>query len=231
MELSRFFLSGGIFHRDPHGRPAAPAVLVLSVLYTVGVIGILLPLHPDFILLTPANLLVSTCILLWYHAPRWENRTIFFLVICYITGFLAELTGVQTGLIFGNYSYGEVLGPKISGTPLMIGVNWILLTYTAGMTANHLLPKLNPLSRAIIAASAMVALDVLIEPMAVKYGMWSWSDGHIPLKNYFGWMGIALPLQYLFAAWLGDTVNKVAMPLFICQVLFFGALNLGAIFL
>jgi putative membrane protein len=230
MVLSRFFPSSGVFHRDPYARPPAPAVFVLSVLYIVGVIGILLPLHPDFILLTPANLLVSTLILLWYHAPRWENRTIAFLVICYFTGFLAELAGVQTGLIFGNYIYGEVLGPKILGTPLMIGVNWILLTYTAGITTNRFFPTLPPIGRAVIAASAMVALDVLIEPMAVKYGMWSWVGGHIPLKNYFGWMGVALPLQYLFASRLGDTVNKVAMPLFICQVLFFGALNMGEIF-
>jgi len=227
MVLSRFFSPGGIFHRDPDARPAAPAILILLILYTVGIIGILLPLHPDFILLTPANLLVSTFLLLWYHAPRWEKRTIAFLAICYFTGFFAELTGVQTGLIFGQYNYGKVLGPKVSGTPLMIGVNWILLTYTAGITTKHFFPQLRPIGRAIIAASAMVALDILIEPMAVKYGMWSWADGEIPLKNYFGWMGVALPLQYLFASWLGDTVNKVAAPLFICQVLFFSALNLG----
>lgn len=220
----------GIFHPNPKLRPPAPAIGVLSILYVVGVIGILLPIHPDFIRLTPANLLLSTGLMLWYHAPRWERRTWIFLAITYLAGFIAELIGVQTGWIFGNYTYGKVLGPKILGTPLMIGINWVLLTYAAGVMAKTLFPAWSSAGKAFIAATAMVGLDILIEPMAVKYGMWSWQGGEIPIKNYFGWMGVALPLQYLFVRWLGDTLNKVAMPLFIFQILFFFALHLGAIF-
>lgn len=230
MALIQYFSTTGIFHPEPQLRPALPAILVLAILYLVGILGILLPLHPDFILLTPANLLVSTLIMLWYHAPGWDSRISIFIVITYTVGFFAELIGVQTGMIFGHYSYGQVLGPKIMDTPLMIGVNWVLLTYAAGIIIKNLFPGLSPLGKALFAALAMVGLDLLIEPMAVKYGMWSWQDGVIPLKNYAGWMGVAFPLQYLFARWLGDTLNKVAMPLFILQILFFTALHLGEYF-
>ncbi len=220
----------GIFHPNPKLRPPAPAIGVLSILYVVGVIGILLPIHPDFILLTPVNLLLSTVLMLWYHMPGWDSRTWIFLILTYLTGFIAELVGVQTGWIFGNYTYGQVLGPKILGTPLIIGVNWVLLTYAAGVTVKTLFPALPPAAKAFLSAAAMVGLDLLIEPMAVKYGMWSWQGGTIPLKNYIGWMAVAFPLQYLFARWQGSTLNKVAMPLFTLQILFFFALHLGEIF-
>ena len=88
------------------------AVLVLAVLYAVGIVGILLPIHEDFILLTPFNLLVSLALVLWMH-PRWDGHTLAFLFIAYFVGFGAELFGVQTGILFGEYTYGEVLGPRI----------------------------------------------------------------------------------------------------------------------
>lgn len=214
-------------HPVPEQRAHEPAVLVLSILYLVGIAGILLPIHPDFILLTPANLLVSTAILLWYHAPAWNLRTWAFIALTYFVGFFAEVFGVQTGLLFGHYTYGKVLGWKLWGTPLMIGVNWILLTYCSGIMMQMLFPKLHRLVRAFLGALAMVLLDMLIEPMAVKYDMWSWQGAAIPIQNYFGWFVIAFPLQWILTYWLAGTRNKVAIPLFIWQVLFFLALNIA----
>jgi len=34
-------------------------VLILFILYAVGVAGVLIPIHPDFMMLTPLNLLTS----------------------------------------------------------------------------------------------------------------------------------------------------------------------------
>jgi putative membrane protein len=45
-----------------------------------------------------------------------------------VAGFFIEAIGVNTGLIFGNYVYKTTLGWKFLETPLIIGVNWILLT-------------------------------------------------------------------------------------------------------
>jgi putative membrane protein len=67
----------------------------------------------------------------------------------------------------------------------------------------------------------MVALDVLIEPDAMQYRMWSWENGQVPVKNYFGWFIVSLPLQMLFALWVRSSKNIVAAALFILQILFF----------
>jgi putative membrane protein len=198
-------------------------IVILAILYAVGIVGITLPLHPDFVLLTPLNLLVSTLLMLLRH-PSWDRRTLLFLLIAYVVGFAAELFGVQTGLLFGDYTYGQVLGPKLWGTPLMIGVNWVLLAYAAGVLANTLLPGRHWLGRGLLAAVLMVGLDVLIEPVAIAYGFWWWEGGVVPLQNYLGWFLIALPLGVLFAVWQGHVRNKVAIALFILQVIFFAVL-------
>ncbi len=200
--------------------PERKAIAVLALLYTVGVAGVLLPIHPEFMRLTPLNLLVSTGILLWFQ-PGQGRRLYLFVVLCYLSGFLAELYGIQTGRLFGHYAYGEVLGPKLWGTPLMIGINWVLVTLSAAAFVHLLAPGTPAGLQALLSALAMVMLDVLIEPDAMQYGMWSWENNQVPLKNYFGWFAVSLPLQTLFALWVRNSKNIVAAALFMLQVLFF----------
>ena len=44
-----------------------------------------------------------------------------------------NITGANTGLIFGNYTYGNILGMKVLGVPLIIGLNWFIVMYCAGV--------------------------------------------------------------------------------------------------
>lgn len=199
--------------------------LILIIVYTVGIIGIASNLDDRFILLTPVNLLLSLGLIFWTHPtdypPLWKLATCSF-----VLGVLVEIVGVQTGLIFGNYQYGPVLGPKIWGTPLMIGVNWTMLVYCAGSTVNYLLPELNIWIKATLGAILMTLLDVLIEPVAMDLNFWNWQDNIIPLQNYIAWFFVALPLLICYFKLLGKTSNKVAILLFILQFLFFGILQL-----
>lgn len=200
-------------------------IAILAIFYAVGIVGATLPLHPDFLLLTPLNLLLSLVLVLWHH-PQWSRATYIVLISSLVVGYCAELFGVQTGLLFGDYYYEQVLGPKLWDTPPMIGVNWILLTYSAGVLVNHLAPNWHWVAKAAIAAAAMVLLDVVIEPVAVQYHFWQWAGGHPPLQNYIGWFAIAFPLQLLFMKTQGFIRNKVAIALFLLQWAFFLSLFL-----
>ncbi len=201
------------------------ASFILVVVYTVGIIGIKGNFDEQFVLLTPVNLLLSLGLVFWTHptkySPLWKLA-----VLCFVTGVLIEIAGVQTGLIFGDYQYGEVLGPKIWGTPLMIGVNWTMLVYCAGSTVNQLASNLNIWIKAAIGAMLMTLLDVLIEPVAMELNFWNWENDIIPLQNYFAWFFVALPLLAAYFKLLGKTTNKVAILLFILQFIFFGILQL-----
>ena len=201
-------------------------IAILLILYIVGIVGILLPIHEQFILLTPLNLLVSTAIILLFHT-EWKIATYRYLVLAYLLGFIAEVFGVHTGILFGDYSYGRVLGPKMWDTPFMIGINWMMLGYCAGIIANTLLRNHHWLWRGFLAALLMAGLDVLIEPVAIAYDFWQWEGNAIPFRNYIGWFIVALPLECYFAYGHKNIRNKVAVSLFLLQVLFFLVLNIN----
>lgn len=202
------------------------AIAVLGILYAVGIAGLSIPLHPDFALLTPVNLLVSLAIVLLFH-PDWSRNTLLFLVSCYAIGFGAEIFGVQTGLLFGNYQYGPVLGPKALDTPYLIGINWILLVYSSAVLVNQSLPGKNKWLKAAIGASIMVALDIFIEPVAIKYDFWTWQGrSNPPLHNFIGWWIVAFFVHFIFQAGQNTVKNKVGVALLILQFVFFITLNL-----
>src|SRR5690606_27651627 len=95
--------------------------------------------------------------LLFYFHREW-NRAFFALIaIVYLAGFAIEAVGVATGSIFGTYSYSDVLGPKLLDTPLIIGINWLMLIYATGTIAGNL--KLSIFAKALAGAVLMLTLD------------------------------------------------------------------------
>jgi bisanhydrobacterioruberin hydratase len=201
------------------------AITFMSILYFVGILGFVLNIHPDFPLLTPINLIISLVAALYFH--RTPNRA--FWLACGavgILGYLIEVAGVNTGLIFGAYQYGRVLGFKLWNTPLSIGVNWVLLVYTSSICTNYFLKNTTPhYIKSLIAAALMVALDILIEPVAIATDMWRWNDIAVPFQNYIGWFISAFLLHLIISHFTLGVKNKVAVTVFIWQCIFFIILN------
>jgi len=205
---------------------ALVSIAILTIVYAIGIIGIETQLHSSFIYLTPINLLFSLFIVLLHH-KGWQLSHYLFLGICFTIGFLSEVIGVNTGIIFGEYSYGNVLGLKVWGTPLIIGINWLLLVYASSTLMNHLFPGVNKIGRAFLAAFLMVLLDVLIEPVAIALNFWDWNSEVVPLQNYLAWFVIAFVLCISFQFLVKNNRNIVAIGLFILQFIFFFVLGLG----
>jgi bisanhydrobacterioruberin hydratase len=172
-----------------------PHFLIISS-YAFGIFCIQLEMWPWLANLSWFQMLLSAGLLL-YTYPLQDKSSIFkFFIASYLVGLLVEIVGVQTGVIFGEYSYGTVLGWKILETPLVIGVNWFIVTYTI----NQLISKfnLNYLVHSALAASVITALDYLIEPDAIRLGMWTWIEKTIPIKNYIAWWIVSFGLSYYY---------------------------------
>jgi len=203
-----------------------PAVVLLTLAYLAGVVGLHLPLlQPWFMPLVPLNLLASLLLLLAFH-PDWRSSFVFYCVLCFLIGYWVEVLGVYTGMVFGRYAYGPTLGWSLLGVPLVIGVNWLTLSYCCGSLFD-LLPVPIYL-KTILAATLMVALDVLIEPVAIRLDFWTWYGEPIPLRNYLGWWIVS---AILLAIWYGlpfAKKNPLALPLLLLQFLFFGLSSLVA---
>lgn len=193
---------------------------LVILFHLVGLTGFLSPgLSSLFIKLVPWHLLLMLMLVIVSQTER--NRYFgIFLVITYIAGFLIELIGIHTGLVFGSYSYGSTLGVKIAATPVMIGVNWILVIYSAGMLHRRLAERSRILA-AGTGAALVTLLDWLIEPVAVHFDYWSWHSENIPLQNYIGWFLLSFCLLFLFYRLPFRKDNPVGVVLFIAQFAFF----------
>jgi bisanhydrobacterioruberin hydratase len=166
---------------------------------------------------------LTLLLLLLFHKPiTW--KFVVALIVVGLLGWAIEAYGTNTGIIFGEYVYGSSLGPKIWNTPVAMAVNWMISVYLVTMLLSSNIINLWRLGFA--GALLMVIYDILLEPVAIRLDMWSWETISPPFQNYLAWFLVSFPLVML----LGKTVKKAENPLvilvFVCQLLFFGALNL-----
>ncbi|MBC8110067.1 MAG: carotenoid biosynthesis protein [Verrucomicrobia bacterium] len=198
-----------------------PILLLMTAMYITGLIGLnLADSRAIFRWFVPWHLLANAVLLLYFHED-WNRHFFIFCVVTYLTGFLVEWAGVETGVIFGKYWYGNTLGLKLAGIPLMIGVNWLVLVYITGVLCEPL--KVHFLFKAILAASLMTGLDFLIEPVAMKHDFWQWENSVVPFRNFVGWWLTALLLQVLFQKLTFEKKNPFAWWVFGLQILFFAS--------
>jgi uncharacterized membrane protein len=212
------------------------SVFLALLFHISGIVGILFtPYKNWFIQNTYINLLLMASLLLLTHPVK--NKKIFaFFIIAFITGFTAEILGVNTGLVFGAYSYGNILGTKLLNVPLIIGINWFIIIYCTGMITQayekYMLRKINErgiiINKQMMGASFIIdatflvfMFDWIMEPVAVKLGYWRWENNTIPLYNYISWIIISAGLLTVFRRLNQDKPNIFAVHLFIIQVLFF----------
>ena len=189
------------------------------VVHFFGVIGVLFWDKELFLSLTPMNLWFSF-VLLCIHQPKLDLKHVVLFSIIGLAGFFAEFLGVNFGLIFGEYQYGENLGYQIKGVPLMIGVNWVMLTVAFGSLWKKFLKNLYIGS--LLGALSMVALDYIIEPSSSMLGFWYWKDNDIPAQNFLGWFLVSLPIHFLYQYFAKVDNVKFAANLIVVQFLFFG---------
>ena len=168
--------------------------------------------------LVPLNI-IFTVLLMMKSQKNWNKGLLIFTLSSVIVGFLVEVVGVNSGIIFGKYKYGEVLGFKLFNTPLLIGLNWFLLTYSAGCLVEKI--RIGSFFKASISTFLLVLLDYLMEPVAMKHNFWSWHNGNIPEQNYIGWFFTSFLLSLLFQFTNWSKQNAVASAVFIIQFAFF----------
>mgnify|MGYP000152976856 CR=1 FL=1 len=197
------------------------SIAILIIFHLVGIGGVLLGDANEFLKLTPLNLLLTLAIVLFNHTD-WKKYWVF--IGTYLVGFGVEVLGVNTGFPFGEYAYGSVLGPKLFATPLMIGVNWLILLYASNSIAKNI--GLTAITKALVAAALMVVLDFFIEPVAIKFGFWTWQEAIPPLENYMAWFAIAFLLSLTWQLSKMELNKKIAIAVYAVEFGFFAILNL-----
>jgi putative membrane protein len=174
---------------------------IMLILHAVGVVGILAGYGKFFLDFSASNLLVNGILAAWMD---WEGRH-WTWIAAIVGGLLVEIIGVQTGVLFGAYAYGDILGVKLAGVPLILGALWWMSLLGFGYWSDRILERwlkvknkaLNLIVRAFVAASLMTALDGLIEPVAIRAGWWAWEAVDVPWSNYATWWIVAFAFHLL----------------------------------
>jgi len=111
-----------------------------------------------------------------------------------VVGFAAELTGVGTGRPFGEYAYSHQLGARVRGVPLLAAAAWTIMGRPAWVAAGWCTTR--PSRRVPLAAAALTAWDVYLDPRMTAEGYWQWGRGGryegIPASNFAGWFATGL---------------------------------------
>lgn len=193
-------------------------IILLLILYGVGIASLMVSgLRSVVLPLSPYTLLLSFLILMTSY--RWKSPLVWVTAIVFLLGFAAEWIGVHKGWLFGSYYYGANLGPKISGVPLIIGVNWAMLTVVTGAVAAVFIKR--PWVIVLVAALLMTGLDYFMEPVAVENGYWFWKGGKIPYYNYICWFLVALLAQGINVGISKVKANNTTWVLFFALIVFF----------
>ncbi len=202
------------------------SLFLLVAVYTVGIVTVLLGHADSLMSLTPFNLLFASGILL-YNAEGIGKKYLAWFALIALVGYLLEVAGVLTGLVFGEYVYGSALGIKPLGVPLIIGLNWAILVFATAALIRHL--QWPTWLKAAAAASLMLAYDFLLEPVAIRFDFWSWGGGAIPVQNYAAWWLIGFFMLLGTFYFVKNLKNRLAVYVIGIQVLFFVVLHLAVL--
>jgi len=120
-----------------------------------------------------------------------------------------ESVGVATGFPYGNFFYGEALGPRFLGlVPYLLPVSYVPLVVgavAAAWTPGRLAPRI------ALSAILLVLIDAVLDPGAAALGLWIWPEGGpyygVPLSNFAGWL-----LSGAVSAALLLTVGRIHTP-------------------
>ena len=206
---------------------AVQVIVVLSLaffLYTMGLIGIATPeSRAESVQLTPLALILSLIVTMLFAEDSFTFKTVLIFLTIALSGYLVEAAGVNTGKIFGNYTYGKTLGLRIFNTPLIIGINWLFLVYASSSLFEKF--PVHNLFKILLASMTMIVYDIVLEPAAPKLDMWHWKNSVVPLQNYIAWFFIAVVFHSVIKRHKINTKNPVAPWILLCQCLFFLVLN------
>jgi len=152
------------------------------------------------------------------HGARiYRSRGILvFIGLCLGVATFFESVSLRTGFPFGHDRFTDLMGPKISGLPVLLALAWVGMGYLSWVVSLALLGDENkPLSgkrtvlAPLVASFVMTSWDLSMEAVwaDVDHG-WVWRDGGsyygVPISNFLGWLLTAYVFYQLFAFYLRE---------------------------
>ncbi|MDA0865887.1 MAG: carotenoid biosynthesis protein [Cyanobacteria bacterium] len=189
---------------------------VLSMAFGLAGLLVVMP-HPELLEPIPAGpmlytwslagggvayiLMGTVAVALYAYRTLGRYGLLTFLIPALTISLGAELLGTSTGFPFGDYSYLNGLGYKVSGlVPFTIPLSWFYLGISAYLLARGCLLKNAPtwgrqMGAIAIGALLLMSWDFVLDPAMSQTAMpfWYWHTPGaffgMPYQNFLGWFG------------------------------------------
>jgi putative membrane protein len=165
-----------------------PGILFFLGGFFVAILGI----DPSLAFVSALFVLVLAFPSFWV-CYRWLGRVkgLVVLGILCIHAIIMESLAVLTGVLYGSFSYGSIVGWKIFGiTPWTVPFAYVPLVLGTVPFASQLVNKYWQLI--LTSTLLLVVIDMVLDPGAILLGMWYYDAGGIyygvPWSNFFGWL-------------------------------------------
>ena len=160
-----------------------------------GVFGILIIDFDLFLSLSPISLIFTFLIVVCSNIEV-SYKSFATIIIIFFLSIISEIIGVNYGILFGSYYYGDNLGYSMYGVPLVIGLNWVVLTVSCGNIASYFFEKNKYLS-IFFGSLLMLILDVIMEQVSGNIDFWYFNDDNL-IFNYITWFILGACNQYFY---------------------------------
>ncbi len=137
-------------------------------------------------------------ILCFVHAKRNSLQNVILLISGIAYGVLLEWATIQQ---LDAYSYGTFTF-MIADVPLMIGVGWGVILYSAMLFSNA--TKLPWMYRPILDGVLALNIDLAMDAVAIRFGMWDWGQPMnsdyfgVPFENFWAWFWVIFSFSLAF---------------------------------
>ena len=189
-----------------------------------GFFGLLSDQKDFFLIMSPLAILI-TFILLILNYDFKQKGFITALISIITIGFLVEFLGVNYDLFFGSYEYGNNLGYKIGGVPIIMSVNWLVLIFLAGSFTEKIIPN-SLLLKVLFGSLLMVFLDIFLEICAPKLDYWKFNEEVVPISNYNSWFIISAICLYVYFKLIKEKEYTLSTNMLAIHFAFFGLLSI-----
>ena len=201
------------------------SIFIIWLVHISGLLGMVFYDLDFFAGYTSINLFLMS-IILFANIKLNNKNQIFSLLLIFLIGMFSEFIGVNYGLIFGEYIYGNNLGFKLFGVPFLIGLNWVILTVICANIASILIKNNSIIQIIILGTLLMLFMDFVMEPIAPKLDLWKFKNLVVPTSNYIGWLIISMLTQTIYNIQFKEKEVKLSFNLYTAIFIFFVSLNL-----
>jgi uncharacterized membrane protein len=215
------FLNKKSFIRPGSNNRENLAFSILVVLFFAGILFHLIPAtHNLVLLLTDGFLLLTNAVVLYFvFRDNFSSRLLIWGTLTFVLTFLLEYFGVQTGLIFGQYHYGDTMLMQLGNVPFIIALNWMILILATYSIVWKIVR--NPFLTPFLSSLLIVLFDIILEPVAIHLDYWQWIGGEIPIRNYIAWYLISLVFAGALSLLNIKVESKILKRYFFLQMAFF----------